>query len=310
MAAAPSPDVAPVGRSAEALLRRVEVRAGRRLDGVLQGERRGRRPGPGGEPSLTRAYEPGDDVRWIDWPLAARSGEPMVRVPELEPVLTTWALVDMSPSMAFGTHGGTKYEQAREVLAAIGVVLRRRGDRLGLAVTTTGCLDLIRPPRGDRRGLVNAIAAIDAMRPGGEGSRTDLARAVSLVGRVARHRGMVVIITDVPASPGLEHAIGGLGRRHDVVVVEIRDRREREIPQVGVIPLRDVETGRTLLVDTSDPRFQERFRAAVDAAGRRRRAMIARTGARYVVTEPGRDWLLDLARALSVARPPRRGGSA
>lgn len=253
---------------------------------------------------MTRAYEPGDDVRWIDWPLTARTGTPMVRVPELEPVLTTWALMDMSPSMAFGTHGGTKVAQAREVLAALGVVLRRRGDRLGLAVTTQGDLDLIHPPRGDRRGLINAVAAVDSVVPHGEG-RTDLARAVSLMGRVARHRGMVVVISDMPWAEGLERALGGLGRHHDVIVVEIRDRREREIPPVGVIPLRDVETGRTLLVDTSDPQFQQRFAAAVDDAERRRRAMIARTGARYVVMEPGRDWLLDLARALGTARPAR-----
>jgi uncharacterized protein (DUF58 family) len=281
VAGAPSPDSAAIGRSAAALLRRVEVKVGRRLDGLLQGERRGRRPGPGGEPAVTRAYAPGDDVRWIDWPLTARSREPMVRVPEIEPVLTTWALVDMSPSMAFGTHGGTKLAQAREVLAALGVVLRRRGDRLGLAVTTRGDLDLVRPPRGDRRGLINAVAAIDSVIPAGDG-RTDLAHAITLVGRVARHRGMVVIISDMPFSPGLERAIGGLGRRHDVVVVEIRDRREREIPPVGVIPLRDVETGRTLLVDTS---------------------------ARYVVMEPGRDWLLDLARALGTAQAPRRAAA-
>lgn len=309
MAAAPSADTtatpASIGRSAASLLRRVEVRVGRRLDGLLQGERSGRRPGPGGEAAITRAYEPGDDVRWIDWPLTARSGQPMVRVPELEPVLTTWALVDMSPSMAFGTHGGTKIDQAREVVAALGVVLRRRGDRLGLAVTTRGDLDLVHPPRGDRRGLIDAVAAVESVVPHGEG-RTDLARAVNLVGRVARHRGMVVIISDMPWAEGLERAIGGLGRKHDVIVVEIRDRREREIPPVGVIPLRDVETGRTLLVDTSDPRFQERFAAAVDDAERRRRGMIARTGARYVVMEPGRDWLLDLARALGTARPARR----
>ena len=308
MAGAPSPDSAAIGRSAAALLRRVEVKVGRRLDGLLQGERRGRRPGPGGEPAVTRAYAPGDDVRWIDWPLTARSGEPMVRVPEIEPVLTTWALVDMSPSMAFGTHGGTKLAQAREVLAALGVVLRRRGDRLGLAVTTHGDLDLVRPPRGDRRGLISAVAVLDSVVPAADG-RTDLANAVTLVGRVARHRGMVVIISDMPSSPALERAIGGLGRRHDVIVVEIRDRREREIPPVGVIPLRDVETGRTLLVDTSDPRFQERFSAAVEDADRRRRAMIARTGARYVVMEPGRDWLFDLARALGTAQAPRRAAA-
>ncbi len=305
VSATPSPDAAAVGASAEALLRRVEVRVGRRLDGLLQGERQGRRPGPGGEVALTRSYQPGDDVRWIDWPLSARSPEPMVRVPELEPVLTTWALVDMSPSMAFGTHGGTKIAQAREVLAALGVVLRRRGDRLGVAATTGGGLDMIRPPRGDRRGLVGAVASLDMVRPVKGSGRTDLARAVTLLGRVARHRGMVVIISDMPPSEGLERAIGGLGRRHEVVVVEIRDRREREIPAVGVIPLRDRETGRTMLVDTSDPRFQERYRAAVAAAERSRQGMVARTGARHVLLEPGRDWLLDLARALGTRRRVR-----
>ena len=299
MAGATSPDMTRSDASAEALLRRVEVRVGRRLDGLLQGERQGRRPGPGGDASLTRAYEPGDDVRWIDWPLTARSVDAMVRVPELDPVLTAWALVDMSPSMMFGTHGGTKIAQAREVLAAMGVVLRRRGDRLGIAATTTGALDLIRPPRGDRRGLVNAVAAVDARQPDLSAGRTDLAHAITLLGRVARHRGMVAIISDMPWSPGLERAIGGLGRRHDVVVVEVRDRREREMPEVGTIPLRDVETGRTLLVDTSDPAFQARFRAAVADAETRRKGMIARTGARYVAIEPGRDWLLDMARALS-----------
>ena len=91
------------GGTSEALLRRVELRVARRLDGLLQGERQGRRPGPGGEPALTRAYEAGDDVRWVNWPLSARLGEPMVRVPEIEPVLTAWALVNCSASMAYGT---------------------------------------------------------------------------------------------------------------------------------------------------------------------------------------------------------------
>ncbi|MCU0306739.1 MAG: DUF58 domain-containing protein [Thermoleophilia bacterium] len=293
------------GRRAEALLRRVDLRIGRRLDGLLQGERRGRRPGPGGEQSLTRAYEPGDDVRWIDWPLSARTGEPMVRVPELEPVLTAWVLVDMSPSMAYGTAVRTKLDLAREVVAALGLVLRRRGDRLGVAATTTGALDLVRSPRGDRRGLVAAIAALDAVQVPETPGRTDLAKAIGTLGRVARHRGMVVVISDFPPSAGLERALGGLGRRHEVVAVEVRDRRESEIPRLGPVPLRDVETGRTVVVDTSDPRFQERFRSAVGAADEARAGMMARTGARLVTVRPDQDWLLPLAHALGGVRRVR-----
>lgn len=290
--------------AADPLLRRVELRVARRLDGLMQGERRGRRPGPGGEPSLTRAYEDGDDVRWVDWPLSARLGEPMVRVPEIEPVLTAWALVDRSPSMAYGTAWGTKEELAREVLAGVGVVLRRRGDRLGVIATAAGELDVVRPPRADRRGLVAALAAVERVSPGEGGARTDLVRAIAALGRIARHRGAVVIISDLPLQPGLERALGALGRRHEVIVVEVRDRRERELPDVGPVQLRDMETGRRRLVDTSDPRFRTRFAAEVEATDRAREALLARAGARHVIAETGRDWVLPLARTLG--RPAGR----
>ena len=298
--AAPTAD-----RTPEALLRRVELRIARRLDGLLQGERQGRRPGPGGEPALTRAYEDGDDVRWVDWPLSARVGEPMVRVPEIEPVLTAWALVDLSASMTYGTAGQTKLDLARDVLAGLGVVLRRRGDRLGVIASRNGDVDHVRPPRADRRGLVAALAALDTVPAEDEaGGRTDLVRAISALGRIARHRGAVVVISDFPLQPGLEQALGAIGRRHEVVAVEVRDPRERHLPDVGPVQLRDMETGRRRLVDTADPRFQTRFAAAGEATDRARDALLARAGARHVIVETGSDWVLPLARALG--RPPNR----
>jgi len=301
--AAPPPDTASrPSAPADALLRRVEFRVGRRLDGILQGERRGRRPGPGGEPSITRRYEPGDDVRWIDWPLTARTREAMVRVPELEPVLTAWAVVDRSPSMDFGSGAVTKAQLAAEALAGVGVVLRRRGDRLGVVATTNGGLDLVRPPRGDRRGLVAAIAEVGSVVSPPEPGRTQLASALTAMGRVARHRGAVIVISDLPPSPALENALGSLARRHEVIALEIRDPRERELPPLGPVRLRDMETGATRLVDTADPRFQARL-AEVQAQERARRTgMLARVGARHVVLDTGEDWVLPLARALSMPR--------
>ena len=299
--AAPSPEPT---LSAEAVLRRVELQVARRLDGLLQGERRGRRPGPGGEAALTRPYQPGDDVRWVDWPLTARSPQVMVRVPELEPVLTAWALLDRSPSMDFGTRSQTKAALAREVLAGIGTVMRRRGDRLGVVATGAGDLDLVLPPRADRRGLAGALRAIDRLPPSVAGARTDLAHAITALGRVARHRGAVVILSDLPLQPGLEGAIGALGRHHEVIAVEVRDPREREMPRLGAVRLRDMETGVTRLVDTADPRFQERFAAGVAAADAERAALLARAGARHLVVETGADWVAPLARVL--ARPLRR----
>jgi uncharacterized protein (DUF58 family) len=293
----------------ESILRRVELRVARRLDGILQGERRGRRPGPGGDPALTRRYEDGDDARWVDWPLSARVGSPMVRVPEIEPVLTAWALVDRSPSMAFGTTVQTKAALSAEVLAGVGVVMRRRGDRLGVLATRAGDIDLVRPPRADRRGLVAALAAVDRVQPvEGPGGRTDLVRAIASLGRIARHRGAVIVISDFPLQPGLERAIGALGRRHEVIAVEVRDRRERDLPDVGPVQLRDLETGARRLVDTADPRFRARFAAAVEATDRARDALLARAGARHVIAETGRDWVLPLARTLG--RPAHRRRAA
>ncbi len=293
-------------QSPDAVLRRVELRIARRLDGLLQGERRGRRPGPGSDYSITRTYQPGDDVRWIDWPLSARVGEPTVRVPELEPVLTAWALVDASPSMAFGTVRTTKIDLAREVLAGLGVVLRRRGDRLGVAVSTSGDLDVIRPPRGDRRGLIAGLSALDEITiPTGQG-RTDLAPAVAGLGRVLRHRGLVIILSDFPPSDGLEQALGALGRRQELLLVELRDPRERELPVLGPVTLRDVETNRTVLVDTADPRFQERFRAVAAERDRQKLAMFRRVGARHLIASTDIDWVLPLARALMRPPPVRR----
>lgn len=296
----------PVAQSPDTILRRVELRIARRLDGLLQGERRGRRPGPGGDHALTRSYEPGDDVRWLDWPLSARVGEPMVRVPELEPVLTAWALVDTSPSMEFGTVRTTKRDLAREVLGGLGVVLRKRGDRLGVAVSSGSGLDVVGEPRGDRRGLIAALAGYDRYQPKHDGRRTDLAAAVTSLGRVLKHRGLVAILSDFPPSDGLEQALGVLGRRQELLLIELRDPRERDLPDVGPVTLRDVETGRTVLVDTADPRFQERFRSVAAEADRQREAMFRRVGGRHLVVTTDADWVLSLARALMRPVPAKR----
>jgi uncharacterized protein (DUF58 family) len=208
--------------------------------------------------------------------------------------------------MGFGTEVRTKLDLAREVVAAIGTVMRRRGDRLGVAATVSGGLDLLRPPRGDRRGLISALAALDHVRQPANPGRTDLGRALTTLGRVAVHRGMVIVVSDLPAGEGLERALGGLSRRHEVVGIELRDRRERDLPRMGALPLRDLETGRRVVVDTADPRFRQRFARMVREADARRDGMLARAGVRHVAIETGQDWLLPLARALSHPRS-RRG---
>ncbi|MEQ8834732.1 MAG: DUF58 domain-containing protein [Miltoncostaeaceae bacterium] len=287
------------------MLRRVELRIGRRLDGLLQGERRGRRPGPGGEPSVTREYAPGDDVRWVDWALTARTGTPMVRVPEIDPVLTAWALLDCSAAMSYGSRVQTKLDLGREVLAGVGLVMRRHGDRLGVIATRQGGTDLVRPPCADRRGLIAALQAVERVPAVPEGAgATDLVRAITTLGRVARHRGAVVIVSDFPDQDGLERAIGGLARTHEVICIEVRDPRERDLPAVGPVTLRDMGTGARRVVDTADPRFRARFAEVVASSDRARAAMLARAGARHAAVETGADWVAPLIEVL--ARTPSR----
>jgi len=295
-------------QSPERLLRHAEIKVARRLDGVLQGERRGRRPGPGDEPAVTRAYEPGDDVRWVDWPLSARTGEPMVRVPEIEPVLTAWILLDRSASMAFGSAVRTKAEVGQEIVAGIGAVLRRRGDRLGVVATRNGELDLVRPPRGDRRALIEALAATERVEPRISSGETNLSKAITALGRIARHRGLVAIISDFPAERRIEEAIGVLSRRHEVLAIEVRDRREHELPEIGPIRLQDMETGRQRLIDTADPRFRQRFRQEVERAANGRQSMLRRAGARHIVVQPDTDWLTPVVYGLRRPTPRRRVG--
>ena len=221
-------------------------------------------------------------------------------------MLTAWALVDASASMAFGTVRTTKLELAREVLAGLGVVLRKRGDRLGLAATQTGALDVVMPPRGDRRGLLNSLHALENLVPVQDGVRMDLAGAVRTMGRVVKHRSLVVILSDFPMQPGLEQALGALSRRHELMLIELRDPRERELPVMGPVTLRDVESGRRVLVDTADPKFRERFAKLSADRDAERLAMFRRVNARHVIASTDRDWVLPLAKAISGHRPARR----
>jgi uncharacterized protein (DUF58 family) len=159
---------------------------------------------------------------------------------------------------------------------------------------------------------VSALAAVDhaiatkEASPEDAAQRTALSRAVTGLGRVARHRGLVIVLSDFPAEPGLERALGVLARRHEVIAIELRDRREREMPAMGPVPFRDMETGRMMLVDTSDPRFQARFAEAGRADDAARVSMLRRVGARHVALRTDRDWVLPLVRALSAPGKVRR----
>jgi uncharacterized protein (DUF58 family) len=242
---------------------------------------------------MVRPYVPGDDVRRIDWNVTARTGEPHVRVDLAERVLVTWLALDTSRSMQFGTADRRKADVAEGVAVALGHLATRRGNRLGV-VTFGAETARALPPRQGRAGLVGLLAALRSEPgDGGEGTRS-LGRALARTSALARQKSLVVVVSDFRGPLDWRGPLLELAGRHDVVAVEIRDPREQELPDVGLLWLVDPETGRQLRVDTRSRRLRERFAVAASAE----RGGVARTfssvGVRHVVLSTSGDWLRPL----------------
>ncbi|HWH30124.1 MAG TPA: DUF58 domain-containing protein [Mycobacteriales bacterium] len=306
-APSPQPPVVPA-----AAVRRLHLQVARRLDGVLHGDHLGHLPGPGTEPDEARLYAPGDDVRRIDWAVTARAGDVHVRTPLAERELETTLVVDLTPSMSFGTARCEKRDVAVAVATALGHLARGPGDRIGALVLADRVRSL--PSRPGRDGALALLHVLASTRPDDDGPRVRLADGLSSLAAQPRRRGLVVVVSDLldDDPPGTEPAwstpLRRLGTRHDLVVVEVVDPRELELPPVGVLHVRDPETGRGLEVQTADRRLRERYAQAAAAQRAAHAAAVRRAGGTHVVVRTDRDWLPDLARALTVRRRLRAAG--
>ena len=283
------------------VLRALDLTIGRRVEGLLAGDYRSSRLGPGTELAQVRVYEPGDDVRMIDWNVTARTQVPHVRVHLAERVLTSWVVVDASASMRFGTADRRKADVAEGAALAIAHVATRRGNRLGV-VSFGGAEPRVLPPRQGRAGLLGMLTELREEREPEDGA-TSFAAAFSRAAAVARQRALVAVISDFRGPLDWRPQLIQLAARHDVVAIEIRDPREQELPKMGELWLVDPETGRKLRVDTRSPRLRARF---ANAAADERSAVAATftsVGVRHVVLPTEGDWLRVLVPFL------RRGGA-
>jgi len=286
---------------AEGLLRALDISIGRRVEGLLAGDFRSNLLGSGTELAMMRPYVAGDDVRRIDWAATARTGEPHVRVDLAERVLVTWLVLDTSVSMQFGTADRRKADVAEGVAVAIGHLSTRRGNRLGV-VTFGGDEPLAIPPRQGRVGLVGLLAALRADPPrDGQGS-TSLPSALRRTGTLARQRSLVVVVSDFRGDREWRRPLLELAGHHDVVAVEVRDPREQELTDVGLLYLVDPETGRQLRVDTRSKRLRERFAAAAASERTEVARMLSSAGVRHVVLSTSGDWLRPLVTFLRRSR--------
>jgi uncharacterized protein (DUF58 family) len=300
---APTPDRPGPGPIPDRLLRALDVTIGRRLEGMLAGDHRSSILGEGTELALIRPYTPGDDVRQMDWNVTARTGEPHIRVHLAERVLVTWLVLDTSPSMRFGTAERRKADVAEGVAVAVGHLATRRGNRLG-AITFGSAHPRSVPVRQGRPGLIGLLAALRDEPDDGERriGATSLGEGARRAGGLARQRSLIVVVSDFRGPQDWRKAMLELAGRHEVVVVEIRDPREQELPNAGELWLVDPETGRQLRVDTRSEKLRRRFAAAAEAERRELARAFVSIGVRHVVLSTAGDWLRPLALFLRRAK--------
>jgi uncharacterized protein (DUF58 family) len=279
----------------DALLRALDLTVRRRIEGLLAGEHRAATLGHGTELAQVRLYEPGqDDVRQIEWNVTARTGETHVRVQIAERALSTWLLLDTSPSMTFGTADRRKWDVAEGVALAVGHIATRRGNRLGL-ITFGDRHPRTHPPRQGRAGLLGMLLELRREPETGIVGATSVGEALARAASISRQRSLIFVVSDFRGPRDWRGPLLELAGRHDVAAVEIRDRREQELPNVGELWLVDPETGRQLRVDTSRRKLRERFAAAADEERRALARELVGLGVRHVVLSTSGDWLRGFA---------------
>jgi uncharacterized protein (DUF58 family) len=281
------------------LLRRLELAITRRLDGLLQGEYRGLIPGHGTEPGETRGCQAGDDVRRIDWNVTARLDLPHVRETIADRELETWVLVDLSPSLDFGTAACTKRDLALVGLAAVGFLTARTGNRLGV-VLHDGSDVAVLPARSGRAHLMATLHRVHG-QAAGHGS-TGLQPGLERLAQSHRRRGLAVVISDFLGPTDWQAALARLAVRHDVIAMEVLDPRELELPDVGVLAVVDPETGRRREVATSSPKLRARYAEAAAAQRAEIAAALRQAGADHLVLRTDEDWFAALVRFVELRR--------
>jgi uncharacterized protein (DUF58 family) len=288
------------------LLRRLELTVRNKLDGLLQGNYLGLVPGAGSESGDSRLYVPGDDVRRMDWPVTARTMTPHVRQTIADRELETWLVVDLSPSLDFGTALTEKRELVLAAITAFVHLTVRGGNRVG-AIVSTGEKTIRIPARGGTAHARYLMRTIAQMPRAAEGQRGDLAAMLEQLRRPPRKRGLVAIVSDFLGDADWERPLRGLSGRHQLVAAEIIDPRELELPAAGLMTFVDPESGDQLEVQTSNADLRRRYAAAAAEQRARIATMLRHAGAGHLQLRTDRDWLTDVVKFVIARRKTLSG---
>lgn len=237
-------------------VRKIEIRTKGMVNSVFGGEYQSAFKGRGMEFSEVRAYTYGDDIRQIDWNVTARSGDPYIKMYEEEREQTLMLCVDISPSGFFGSQSQSKMDLAVEICAVLAFSAIKNSDKVGL-VLFTDVIEKVVPPKKGRVHVLRLIRELLTTEP--EGSGTDIGEALSYVNRLLNRKAIVIMASDFQDS-NYNKQIKITSRKHDLVNIAINDALEDELPDLGIIPLKDAETGNEVLVDTSSAKVRETYR--------------------------------------------------
>jgi uncharacterized protein (DUF58 family) len=288
----------------ERILLRLDWQVIRRLDGLLQGDYRTLFYGSGVDFADLREYQAGDDIRYIDWNVTARMNSPYIRQYSEDREITAWFLLDLSPSVDFGSGQSLKRTMLIDFTTTLARLLTRHGNRVG-ALFFGERIERTIPARGGRIQVLRLVNDLLKQPPLPRASFTNLKLLLDGGLHTIKRRSLIFIISDFISQPGWERPLNLLSQRHEVLAVRLWDRREIELPDVGPILMEDAETGAQMYVDTHDKRFRQRFAEAA----RQREAELERifkhagVGVLPLATDD------DLVRAIvrfATSRKPRR----
>ena len=256
-----SPLVRP--RSPERLLDRLDWTVIRRLDGLLQGDYRTLFRGFGLDLADLREYQYHDDVRYIDWNVTARLSTPYVREYHEDREVTAWFLLDLSPSVDFGSEDVKKQSVSIEFVTVLARLLTRHGNRVG-AMFYGDRLDGMIPPRSGRRHVLHILNRMLTRPRVQQSAATNLQEFLQAAADMLKRRSLIFLVSDFISAPGWAKPLAQLARRHEIIAVRLYDPLEMELPDLGLFVVQDAETGEQLFVDSHDRGFRKRFAAAAE----------------------------------------------
>ncbi|MEI8314740.1 MAG: DUF58 domain-containing protein [Verrucomicrobiota bacterium] len=273
-------------------VRQIEIRTNREVTDVLGGQYHSVFKGRGMEFEEVREYMPGDEVRAIDWNVTARFGHPYIKKFKEERELTVMLVVDVSASGQFGSGRQSKNELAAELGAVLAFSAIRNNDTVGVILFTDRIEKYIAPKKG-RRHVLRVVREILAFQPAGTG--TDLTQALDYLNRVQSRRAVTFVLSDFQDT-GFAKKLRLAGKRHDVIALSLRDPREEELPAVGLVELRDAETGARAVVDTFDRRVRATFAVKAKARLEALREMFRSASVDHVEIRTDTDYMRPLVK--------------